>query len=83
MPRLSKTQEEKRNLALAGEISRLLVINERRKTDLSNYLCMTFPTYRRKIKNPEEFTLGDLRRIAKFFNVSLGSLLGEKELKNG
>ena len=77
MPRLSRTQEEMKNAEIVGTIAYMLVMTGRTKTDLSKYLCVSFPTYRKKELNPDEFTLGDLRRIAKFFNISLGRLLSE------
>ena len=80
MPRLSKSQHEKQNdnirYVIAGNLEKLHI----RKHDFARRIGFGgYATYLKRWKEPDEFTLGDLRRIANVLNISLNTLLGNRE----
>ena len=80
MPRLSKSQHEKQNdnirYVIAGNLEKLRI----GKYEFASKIGFGgYATFLKRWKSPDEFTLGDLRRIANVVNISLNTLLGNPD----
>jgi DNA-binding Xre family transcriptional regulator len=52
------------------------------KRNLSNFLNLSYPTMLHKLKNPEEFKIGQAKRLCEYLNIELTELLNIKNYKN-
>ncbi len=83
MPRLSESKADRQAKDLAEKIDSYTrrELRENKNADCESlakklgFRC--YGTFRRRILNPKDITLGELQRVANAMNVSLGSLLGE------
>lgn len=83
MPRLSQTEEERRNAQLVATIKYNLSLNHLSNKKLATKLQIGERTLYDKLNCAEEFRLRELRVMAKLFNTTLGMLLSEKINERG
>ena len=79
MPRLPKTTAQRQRDAVVRAIDGYIAAgkrNERGSRASAAALGVAYVTLWRRMKYPEEFTLGELQTIANVLNISLPALLG-------
>ena len=79
MPRLPKTTAQRQRDAVVSAIDGYIAAGKRNGRDrhaAAAALGVPYVTLWRRMKYPEDFTLGELQSIANVLNVSLPALLG-------
>ena len=79
MPRLPKTTVQRQRDAVVRAIDSYIAAGKRNGRDrhaAAATLGVAYVTLWRRMKYPEDFTLGELQTIANVLNVSLPALLG-------
>ena len=81
MPRLSQTQQEKKNQALMNRLDAYIMQRYRagdNSETVARALGLTKSTMYNRLAKPSTFTLQELYFIANVLNVNVGTLLGER-----
>ncbi len=71
MPKVRKikSEEQIKNNCLIGTIKKYLIINDLKMDDLAKIINKDRSTVYNRQRKPENFTLGELRRIAKILSI--------------
>lgn len=70
MPRLKETQEQQKNRTARAYILKNMELYGIKDEQLAIKLCCTKRTFQNKMKRPETFTLGELRRLCLAIKLS-------------
>lgn len=82
MPRLAKSKEDKQRQSLVDAIDLYMIGKIRSGADsrtAARSLGIPYSTLNKRRQNPGNFTLREIQFIANVLNVSVPSLLGEKD----
>jgi|GEM_PF-1674278 len=72
MPKICKNESQVQDLSLQATIDRHLRLRGITKKELAVRLHMGLPTLFNKIREPEKFTLGELRRLGRELKIEEG-----------
>lgn len=69
MPKLQRTEEQKKQSLLKGTIEKYRLAQNMSNAELARRICVTTPTFYRKLQYPNTLTFGDIYSICNVLKI--------------